>query len=239
VKTATVMSAPERDFSIYRESPAMTLLELKAACASQVFMFAPPGQRLVCPSGAKQSLFVNVTEGLARMLSSQIAAMRAAGRETFIDVNHSGVKAGRLLDVFWRQQSGILGIAEWLPAAEAGIIAGELTNFSPQWVALSGEVVGIGQNCGALLTRSVEPAYGKHLCRVTSVTRQKQLTEFADLFVHRVDRRAMELRAQGDELATLHSHDQVRAAWPQLYAAHSLRESLMRDLGIDFQLRTA
>lgn len=224
---------------MFEESPAMTAFDLGKPCAASIFMFAPPGRRFVHLSGTDAPSFINVTEGTAKALASQLRAMRAAGRQPFVDLNHKGMKAGNLLHVFWRHQSGIMGLVDWLPEIDEAIIKQTITNFSPQWVAADGEIVGVGLNAGAALTLDVEPGYGKHLCRLVPSTRRKELNELADLFISLMGSRGDELRASGDELGLVHARDEMRDQFPKLFKAYSLRKALKSELGYDFNLRTA
>jgi len=229
-----------RDFSIFEESPAATALSLKELVPPPIIMFAPPGGRFIHAYGEPRSRWVNIQPSDGPVVSSQLLAMRAAGRRPYFDFNHEGGgESGYPEDIYWRPQTGLAAIVDWTPEASAGILSGKFKHFSNQTVTQGADILGIGLCCGTL--SSGGSAFGEHFCRVSPITRAKALSDLSTEFLYRVDACARELRAAGaeEDSVLVRACDELKTRWPMLHEAYELKAALRRELGHDWKLRHA
>ena len=232
-------------WSEFPESLAATCFDLKKQkCAPAVVTWMPAGLHVIRPEGAPGPICWYVTSHIAAIANRHLQAIRAKAangecENPYFDFDHSGGTSAEVIEFDWVPNIGVRAHVAWTKEAEAAIVAGRCTSFSPHWISSGGEFLGIRAECGALLSADNSPAFGQRMPSIRPWTCKQAMDFRADAFTRRMDARANALRAAGVELCAVAAFDAIKRERPDLHSAYALRVAIRTELGKDFDLEHA
>jgi hypothetical protein len=230
------------DWAQFPESLAATVFELKAQkCAPCWITWMPRGVHVIRPNGAPGPVVMQVMSHFAEIANRHLGEIRAKAARgecpnPHFDYDHAGGFAGEVLEFDWAPNCGVRAHVAWSEQAESDIVAGRCKSFSPHWINAGSEFLGIRAECGALLSSDVTPAF-RLMPAVLPWTRHQAMNFRADTFIRRMDRRAVELRAQDVPAPVVEAFEAIKIERPDLHAAYALREAIQREIRADFDLQ--
>lgn len=218
-----------------RPTEALHILN-SSRCGPPDILYLPFGfHEGVISLGASQPRDFMINESTARLCAKHCREMHQEGQRLEINRDHSGPPVGYVRNPFWAYSSGVRFLADWEPEGEALIIEGKCRHFSPTFLNADSGIYGLLANCGAIVSTERKPAF--HLLRFTlcGTTKYKAMLRRAELFMDRIGAAEIEARRTHSEFDLLNAMKQVATEFPDLHAAHELREHFRNARAADLE----
>jgi len=238
-----VAAPPRAEAWTFPESFAVTCQELRMEkCAPSVITWMPAGRHFIYPIGHRGGRLLewNVGSGIALVANRHLQAMRAKaaagqGPVPYFDWEHEYGQSGEPIEFFW-DAWGVRAFVRWSDDANDLIVRGICTSFSPDWINLGQEFLGLRANCGALLSANSKPAFGRKMPAIKPVSKLGDMKLRAKMFLRKVDALATALRKDGTEWPTFKAFETIKSERPELHEAYTLDEAIGKEFVKDFAL---
>jgi hypothetical protein len=211
-------------------------------CAPSVICWMPAGCHYISPIGHRGGRLLewNVDSGIALVANRHLQAMRAKaaagqGPVPYFDWEHEYGRSGEPIEFFW-DAWGVRAFVRWSDDANDLIGRGMCTSFSPDWINLGQDFLGLRANCGALLFSHSKPAFGRRMPAIKPVSKLDDMKLRAKMFLRKVGERATALRKDGTEFPLVEAFETIKSERPELYEAYALDEAIRNEFSKDFAL---